>query len=389
MSIFDEAKRTDLLTTVQNMTGQKGKASGGTVAFFCPKHTERTPSLMVDAKNSTWHAFCRCSVGGDVVDFTEWMLFGTVSKGKMLRMPNNSLDKEGNRYKALEHLVSGIETQFKAPVERVAPKRDFSDRKIIDSEVVTKMHNNRDVAINYFVGKRCLTERTVDERLLGASLAHSYYYKWNDAAIPDTRFECIRYSIPWMFKGRPYMVNYRRDDADCLRRIYEFDPEYTWKIRKDIASRTDMKAEDITDETLSRYIFGDKYMRNKGSVGFTIFNVDRLKAETWLPYLTINEAEISAISCEQNGLYSIAASYKWGIDYKSIFQRVHQPIIFADNDGGTGLEKAYKLADAIGNPRTLIQLVPAPFKDLNELTVYDAQNGTRNLYNLKREIGIS
>jgi hypothetical protein len=167
------------------------------------------------------------------------------------------------------------------------------------------------------------------------------------------------------------------------------DDEFLFDVRVDIALNTDYSPGDITDEQIVRHIFGDKYLRNKGSSGFTIFNLDRIMTDKWIQYCTINEAEISAISCEESQLYSVGASYKYGIDFTKAFAKVHQPIIFADNDGGTGLRKANALAEAIGNPRTLVQLVPHPFKDMNELIAHDKIHGTTELYKLKKAIGLA
>lgn len=385
--IFDQAKTTDLLSTVQRYTGQKGKG-GRSVAFFCPKHRERTPSLLVNVETQTWRCFGGCAVGGDVIDFVEFMEFNTVSKGSMARNADGSLDKLGNRYRALEILVGNVESEY-VPKAVAVKEYSFGERKRVDEDAVQWMHSNRIPTIDYFVGKRKLTEATVDTRILGTALAYPHWYKWQDKNKEDSKFECIRYSIPWMRNNRAYMVNYRRDDADCMKRLSIMDDEFLYDVRVDIAQGTDYSAGDITDEQIIRHLFGDKYLRNKGSAGFTIFNLDRILVEKWIPYCTVNEAEISAISCEESLLYSVAASYKYGIDFAKAFSRVHQPIIFADNDGGTGLKKASALAEAIGNPRTLIKVVPSPFKDLNELCAYDKINGTNELYKLKKDIGLS
>lgn len=385
---FDHARSIDLLSTVQQYTGQAGRGRNN-VAFFCPKHKERTPSLIVNVGTKTWRDFGGCAVGGDVVDFVEWMEFGSVTKGAMSRNANGSLDQNASRYRALEILLGKIDSTYHVqPTER---KNDYtSQRKLIDPTTVEAMHGNRVTTLDYFVGKRKLTEVTVDSRILGTAFKYPHWFKWSDHSKADTRFECVRYSIPWMRHGRPYMVNYRRDDADCLHNIMTLDPEYVYDIRCDLAKgREDGRtSSDISDEEVIRHIYGDKYLRNKGSSGFTIFNLDRIMVTGYVDYCAIHEAEISAISSEESGLNSVAASYKYAVDFQKAFDRVHLPIVFADNDGGTGLAKASKLAEAIGNPRTLIKLIPAPFKDMADLIAYDKMNGTKHLYNLKREIGV-
>lgn len=386
-NLFDRARSTnDLLETVEKLTKQKGRG-GNTKAFFCPRHSERTPSLMVNVATGTWHCFGGCACGGDVVDFVEFFEFGTVTKGRMERETNGSLSHTSNRYQALAILVGDMDSRYE-PVKNKDVEYSV-ERKIVEQDTVLLMHSNRKPTLDYFVGKRKLEEPTVDARMLGTALAYPHWYKWHDTNKPDNKYECVRYSIPWMRSNKPYMVNYRRDDVDCLRRLRLMDDEFLYDVRRDISTGTDYSPGDVTDDQLVRHLFGDKYLRNKGSSGFTIFNLDRLLGDGWLPYCTINEAEISCISCEESQLYSVSTSFKGVVDFAGAFKRVHQPIIFADNDGGTGLEKASKLAEAIKNPRTLIKLVPAPFKDMNELIAYDKIHGGNTLYNLKREIGIA
>lgn len=379
---FAKAKASaDLLEYVQKYTGQKGRGNR-TVAFICPKHNERTGSLMVNTETQTWRCFGACGCGGDVIDFVTWMEFGTIQKGAMPKDADGYTDKTSPKYKALEIILGNIDSGYKPkpakPITRWqrAPvnQRDIEDAK-----------SNRRVAVEYFVGKRKLNESTVDSRSLGAALAYPHYFHWKDEKHKDDKFTCIRYSIPWMRGGLAYMVNYRRDDADCMRQLGLLDPEYLFDIRTDISPDN---PGGVTDQELIRYLYGDKYLRNKGSSGFTIFNLDRIMTPKYLMYCTINEAEISAISCEELGVYSTSASYKYGIDFKKAYEMVHMPVIFADNDGGTGLAKASTLAEAIGNPRTQIKVVPAPFKDINELTCYDKLNGTSYFNDLIRSVGI-
>lgn len=386
--IFDQARSRDLLSTVQQYTGQQGRGRNS-VAFFCPKHKERTPSLIVNVSTNTWRDFGGCAVGGDVVDFVEWMEFNSVTKGPMARNADKSLDQNAPRYRALEILMGTIDSTYHVqPVQR---KNDYaSERKIVDADTVQSMHMQRVPTLDYFVGKRKLTELTVDQRVLGTALSYQHYFKWSDKAKKDTLFECVRYSIPWLCRGKPYMVNYRRDDADCLKRLMQLDPEYVYDIRIDLAKGRDdgRSAQEISNEEIIKHLYGDKYLRNKGSSGFTIFNLDRIMVEGWLPYCTIHEAEISTISAEESGLYSVSSSYKYAVNFEKAFSRVHQPIVFADNDGGTGMAKASKLAEAINNPRTIVKLVPAPFKDMADLIAFDKTNGTNHLKDLRRELGV-
>ncbi len=369
--IFAKAKaQSDLLEVVQRYTGQQGRG-GNTVSFVCPRHQERTGSLMINRATQTWHCFGACNCGGDVIDFVEFIEFGTVSKGQMT----------DSKRKALEILIGRIDTGYRPP-KREPVKWEQSPVKQSDIEAA---HSNRSIAVEYFVGKRKLTEPTVDTRMLGASLAYPHWFKWADDKKQNDKFTCIRYSIPWMRNGLAYMVNYRRDDADCLKQLGILDPEYLFDIRTDIMPDDPSS---VTDQELIRYLYGDKYLRNKGSSGFTIFNLDRIMSDKYMMYCTINEAEISAISCEEYGVYSTAASYKYGIDFEKAYSKVHMPVIFADNDGGTGLSKAANLADAIKNPRTQIKVVPAPFKDVNELVCFDKTNGTMIFKDLLREVGI-
>lgn len=379
---FAKAKaQADLLAYVQKYTGQQGRGNR-TVAFVCPKHKERTGSLMVNTETQTWHCFGSCGCGGDVIDFVTWMEFNTIEKGAMAKDANGWTDKTSAKYRALEIILGNIDTGYKPIVQVPVVKWE---RTPVSQKDIEAAKSNRSIAVEYFVGKRKLTEPTVDLRSLGAALAYPHWFKWKDDKKNDDKFTCIRYSIPWMRNGLAYMVNYRRDDADCLRQLGILDPEFLFDIRTDILPDDPSS---VTDQELIKYLFGDKYLRNKGSSGYTIFNLDRIITDKYMLYCTVNEAEISAISCEELGVYSTAAAYKYGIDFEKAYAKVHMPIIFADNDGGTGLAKATTLAEAIKNPRTQIKLVPAPFKDMNELIVFDKTNGTMIFTDLLREMGI-
>lgn len=315
---------------------------------------ERTPSLAV------WDV-CFKDYGAEEYrgDLINWV---------MLRLNSTS------RGEAVEYLEGGKLT---------LPKPEFqpTEREQKDLQPArNRFHNDLPLALDFFQ-QRGISKSTAFDFTLGVALKFPHTYRFTNGA--EHRFFCKRYAIPTIVAGKVWAINMRLDaDAatEAFLDVATNQPALMMKLYGD-----QNKKGNSTDEQLIQEMFGDKYVMVSGSLRYP-FNLESIvrfdkerKPEpfrTSYALLNAERKELDVLAATSAGYIACGFPAEWAISktstVKHLCSGIQNPIIIADNDGGTGLEKAKKLLDAIGNPNAKILLPPEPFKDLSDMVTAGA-----------------
>jgi DNA primase len=156
VSVVDEVKdRLDIVEVISAYVPLQ--KSGRNYKALCPFHSEKTPSFVVFPDSQHWHCFGACSEGGDVFTFV--------------------MKQEGWDFRtALEELArrAGVELRPRTPAQVQAEEESERLRHLLAAAAEYYHHLLRHApeaeAARAYVGRRGLSDETVERFLLGYSL---------------------------------------------------------------------------------------------------------------------------------------------------------------------------------------------------------------------------
>lgn len=366
---------------VESIAGQPISRGNNTWMWRCPLpgHQDNGPSFAVNLVAQRWRCFGACKAQGDVFDLFH-LLYGDTLPEAIARIDGDDLE------------------QVKAKPATPVIKRP---KLVLTEEIVQRYAANWMPTKAYFYDERAIAIATIKEYLLGTQTGSMNIYRFRDGT--EKKFFCPRYIIPWQFGGRYYQLSRRRDDKACYLKLKSM-PGMADRIREDVSLRKNASPDPLSDEDLIEFMFGPKYKRFSGTEG-SIFNLDQIFAINFftgkpeydanglplvarMDYNLISEAPVSAMSIESLGYSATAVNLNFGVNYRHAYSGVSVPIILQDNDKEAGEAHGAKLAALIGNPLTRRLTTPDPWKDPNEVIVYDKQNNTDHFGEWMRKNGI-
>lgn len=275
-----------IMQTIESLTGEEVSKH----KIKCPFHADETPSLHV-YDDGGWKCF-GCGKHGDVIDFLGYYYYGEQYN------PDTHFIEVIDRISAL-----GIKP---LPVHTTRPKPTKPKLRLdIDLEEIMRWHESMPPQRRQYWYSRGLTDRTIDEFLLG----------WDGK----------RYTIPALYRLQPFAVKRRQSDID--------------------------------DGIAAKYtqIAG-------GRVG--IFNADVLWTAT---KCIVCEGEIDCMLLTQLGYHAVSSTGgagSWKAEWAKFFTHIREIVILYDNDAA-GIEGANKVRS--GMRRAKIATLPEGIKDVGEL----------------------
>src|SRR3990172_1028481 len=208
--------------------------------WYCPFHSESSPSFTVNTKTQTWRCFGSCGIGGDIYHYIQMRNFGRIEFGP------NQLQLEAYKILTNEPISCAL------PVRQKSNNHHAPQSLTIDQ--VRRYHDLREPTMKFFNGRRKLSEGIIDDHLLGTKENYSYHYEWADGK--KTAFPHRRFVIPYFFLNEAFYANHRRDDDGCLHLIAELNHDMLDRIRLEVIKHLGRLP---TDRELLDHIFGSKY----------------------------------------------------------------------------------------------------------------------------------
>ena len=156
MSVIDEVKdRLDIVEVISSYVPLQ--KSGRNYKALCPFHSEKTPSFVVFPDSQRWHCFGACGEGGDVFTFV--------------------MKREGWDFRtALEELArrAGVELRPRTPAQVQEEEESDRLRGLLSAAAEyyhhLLLHAPEAEAARAYVGRRGMSDETVERFLLGYSL---------------------------------------------------------------------------------------------------------------------------------------------------------------------------------------------------------------------------
>jgi hypothetical protein len=330
---------------------------------ICPVHSggnERTGSLAV-YEDQHWFCYGGCHRGGDLFSYVMWR--------------NGLADSEFS--KAVK-LVTG--EADKIPFAPPAPFVQEERKVYVPSiEEVVRLREGYPLVERY-VSSRAIPGNLSQMRMIGGRRIHKGF---TDSVGQRFPIEYNQVSIPYMFGGDPYSINFRRDDLSCMAWISILSARYGMDfleyIKIDLAEKKNLSVADISDEKAMSYAFGPRFYRPAdtrvsayGVDWFVRREGDRIHYNR-LANAIITEGEVDELSGSALRFPVLAnkipqSGKTTNVNIQRILQGVTQIYVAVDNNdaGEKYAEGAFK---ALGSDRSRVRFFrfPESHGDMNKM----------------------
>lgn len=340
-------------------------SNNGITWCICPVHgggNERTGSLAV-YDDQHWFCYGGCQTGGDLFSYVQWR--------------NGTTE-----FKEVLEIVTGevVKKAFTPPV--LIPKKE---RKVYVPSIgeVQRLQEGFGL-VEQYVQQRSIPKSLSEIRMLGGRRIQKRFTDTTGQTFPISYNQV---SIPYLFDGVPYSINFRRDDLSCLSWVALLSKRYGMDFmeyaRLDYAEKKGLSLAEVSDKDALDYVFGPRFYKPTGTRG-SAYGVNwfvRREAEKLvynkLPYAIITEGEFDELS--GSALHFPVLANKVGkrgispnVNLPSLLRGVTQIYVATDNDE-SGEDYAYGTYKALGSNSSRVRFFkfPKAHGDMNKML----QNG--------------
>lgn len=343
----------DFLSYLENDLGQ-GFRKGHRMAWQCPFHDDSTPSFMYNPESQKCRCF-GCGWHGDIIDYVESR--ANVPKPQAIEMLARSTPLPP------------------APKRDLLHSREYAKPVYTLDDVGRWYREGGQFALPYFL-RRGLSIDLIDKQRLGAWEAYPQRRKLQSGEW--LTFPHLRYTIPYVWDSKVYMVNTRRDEQAAIAMYTGISDEVKMKVRGELILT--LKREPTNQEILDWMVNAKYKTLTWGNVNNMPYGVDLFarKTETGVEYRRWNYALITEGEVCRDSLVSAGyPALKVKTDgYSPLIKRVpallqNVPTIYivADRDENeVGLKNALAVQALLGRG-TVVLSHDKGFKDANDVAV--------------------